>query len=681
MVKNMVRYLKVYFYCIFVLFILLFLFNNNTFGQEHPGDINNDDSIDLIDAVLTFPILSGQFTNDLNLDISAEINGDNKIGIQESIFILQSASGQRSEGQSSNAYLSDLSISSGPLLPAFNPDLPFFAAQIEYSVYEITLTPTAEDLNLGLNIINIVVTAQDSTIQTYTINALRQEIPSEVNAYLENLTITQGALNEPFNPDILNYTANVAEDIAQINITATTYSNTASLMINNVIVPSGSSSAPIDIDLGENNPISIIVISEDGSITRGYNISVTRGGSADLSTNAFLSGLALSDVPLKESFFPVLFNYSAIAANTLSSIRVTPETADPDATITINGSAVVSGQPSLPINLVEGENTISIEVTAQDPGVTQTYDIIVTREGTGPSSNANLSGLVLSETHLTTTFTPGILTYTANVLNYVEHITVSPTAANPSALITVNGSPVISGQASVPINLLMGDNLIVATVTAEDGTTIQTYTINVSRHGAPTGVAATVYVVDAPASSAFEFETLPAALEYLSTTLTTDQLGEIRIQTTQPMAVDELNFACNVIITLDPGASTTIVGPGTHALSINAGGSLDISGLNFVNTAGFVINSSVGLSATGSHFSGDTLINVGSGAASLSTRSTLAVRSTAGTGFVSKDLSFNEGLISGGLNVSAAGATQKDIEVTNTKATVMGVSGTFTESS
>jgi hypothetical protein len=595
---NMMRSFKVYFLSFLVIFILLS--TTTAFGGD-PGDINNDGTVDLADGVLPLPILSGQPTDGLNINISADVNGDGLIGFQEAAFALQWAAELRGGQPNSDATLSGLTFCCGTLTPSFHPD---------------TLT----------------------------------------------------------------YTITVPTDTDQVTLTAMTQETSALVMINSTLVTSGKPCPPISLVEGENDPIIILVMAEDGSTTKVYQLIVTRGEAPELATNAFLSGLVLSDASLNESFFPVLFNYSAIVANNLNSIRITPETDDPDATLTINGAAAVSGQPSLPINLLEGENRISVEVTAQDPGVTQTYSIIVTREGTGSSSNANLSGITLSETHLTTPFTPGILTYTANVLNYVEHIAVSPTAANPSAAITINGNPLVSGQPSPPIDLVIGDNLIAVTVAAQDGT-LQTYTINIARHGAPTGVAATVYVVDAPASLPHEFETLPAALEYLSTNLTPDQLGEIRIQTTQPMAVDALNFSCNIIITLDPGAATTIIGPGTSPLAINAGGSFDISGLNFVNLAGFVINSSVGLAATGSNFSADTLINVGSYATSLSARSDLAVRSTAGTGFVSKDLSFNEGQISGGLNVSAAGATQKNIEVTNTQASFMGVSGTFTESS
>ena len=700
MVKNMRRAFKVNFFGIFVIFLLLS--TTSVSGDENSGNVNNDDTVDLVDAILTLPILSGQFTNDLDININADVNEDDQIGLPETIFVLQSVSELRGEQPGNNADLALLTFCGGALYPVFNPETPFYFADVVNSVSEVTLTATAADpnasitingiaatsgqisapvhVNVGLNPILIVVTAEDGiTTRTYTVNVFREEADPTANAYLSDLTLSAGTITPSFHPDTLTYTANVPIDIDEITITATTQENSALIMINGTPVPSGTSSAPISLVEGENPLITILVMAEDNSTTKIYGMVVTRGDIQELSTNAFLEGLSLSEAPLNESFFQILFNYTATVANETSSICVTPETDDPNATVTVNGTAVVSGQSSLPIDLSEGENTIFVEVTAQDTEITRTYDIIVTREESGPSHNADVSSLILSETQLNPSFAPGIFTYTATVLNYVDQITVNPTASNPSASITVNDSPVDSGQASAPIALLIGDNLITVTVTAQDGTSLQIYTINIFRHGAPAGVAATVYVVNAPASSANEFETLPAALEYLSNTLTVEQLGEIRIQTTQPMAVEELNFTCNVIITLDPGASTTITGPGINALVINANGSFDISGLNFVNTGGFIINSNAGFASTGSYFSGDTLINVGSSVGSLSTRSTMATRSTAGT--VSKDLSFTAGLISGGLNVSAVGTTQKDIEVSNTKASFMGFSGTFTEAS
>lgn len=107
------------------------------------------------------------------------------------------------------------------------------------------------------------------------------------------------------------------------------------------------------------------------------------------STNANLSDLALDQgCTLTPVFTPGGTSYSAAAAYQVSSIKVTPSTADSHATTTVNGAMVASGHASQAINLNVGNNVISIVVTAQD-GTTKTYTITVTRapESSGGSSS------------------------------------------------------------------------------------------------------------------------------------------------------------------------------------------------------------------------------------------------------------------------------------------------------
>jgi hypothetical protein len=59
-------------------------------------------------------------------------------------------------------------------------------------------------------------------------------------------------------------------------------------------------------------------------------------------------------------------------------------------------------------------------------------------------------------------------------------VTVTPTASDPGASITVNGSAVTSGQASGAISLLVGSNTITTVVTAVD-TTTKTYIVIITR--------------------------------------------------------------------------------------------------------------------------------------------------------------------------------------------------------
>lgn len=100
------------------------------------------------------------------------------------------------------------------------------------------------------------------------------------------------------------------------------------------------------------------------------------------------------------------------------------------------------------------------------------------------SSNANLSNLTISAGSLSPAFGGGTIGYTDLVLNPATSITVTPTLADNTASVKVNGTAVVNGNASGAIALAVGSgNVINLVVTAQDGTTTKTYTITVSRLG------------------------------------------------------------------------------------------------------------------------------------------------------------------------------------------------------
>lgn len=103
------------------------------------------------------------------------------------------------------------------------------------------------------------------------------------------------------------------------------------------------------------------------------------------------------------------------------------------------------------------------------------------------SSNANLSSLTISAGTLAPTFATATTAYTASVSNATTTVTVTPTKADANATIQVRvnaGSyaTVNSGSASASLALNVGSNTIDVKVTAENGTTINTYTITVTRN-------------------------------------------------------------------------------------------------------------------------------------------------------------------------------------------------------
>jgi hypothetical protein len=98
----------------------------------------------------------------------------------------------------------------------------------------------------------------------------------------------------------------------------------------------------------------------------------------DASSNANLSGLALSSGTLTPAFDPAVTSYTDSVAHDISNITVTPTPQDGSANVLVNGQPVAGGSQSGPIGLLVGENTITVLVTAQDNS-TKEYVIIVSR--------------------------------------------------------------------------------------------------------------------------------------------------------------------------------------------------------------------------------------------------------------------------------------------------------------
>ncbi len=96
------------------------------------------------------------------------------------------------------------------------------------------------------------------------------------------------------------------------------------------------------------------------------------------SSNANLASLTLSAGTLSPVFAAGTTSYTAAVTSATTSVTITPVVADASATVTVNGTAVTSGNASQDISLNIGDNTITTLVTAQD-GSTKTYTINITR--------------------------------------------------------------------------------------------------------------------------------------------------------------------------------------------------------------------------------------------------------------------------------------------------------------
>jgi gliding motility-associated-like protein len=104
----------------------------------------------------------------------------------------------------------------------------------------------------------------------------------------------------------------------------------------------------------------------------------------DAKITADLSGITLSDGTLSPVFSSTITNYTGSVENAIDSIAISPILSDFLASMSINGTAVVSGISSAKMPLLIGSNLFTILVTGRDGQTSKTYSITVTRASVFP---------------------------------------------------------------------------------------------------------------------------------------------------------------------------------------------------------------------------------------------------------------------------------------------------------
>ena len=136
-------------------------------------------------------------------------------------------------------------------------------------------------------------------------------------------------------------------------------------------------------------------------------------------------------------------------------------------------TGIISGIPSM-------AGTYPVTVYARNSNTVLTGSAVINIIIAG-SGDASLSSLAVSSGNLSPVFSSSTTSYMYSVDNSVSSLAVTPTVNQVNALVKVNGVTVTSGQPSTSINLSVGSNTISVLVTAENGTTTNTYTISVTR--------------------------------------------------------------------------------------------------------------------------------------------------------------------------------------------------------
>ena len=161
-------------------------------------------------------------------------------------------------------------------------------------------------------------------------------------------------------------------------------------------------------------------------------------------------------------------NYTGAVATTTAVTTVTAIANHAQASVSILPADAASATAGHQVALDEGNNTITITVTAAN-GSIKNYTVAVTRPPR--SGDNNLQSLSVSDAALRPAFLPIGTHYTANVDHAVAATTVTASARHPAATLALSPPDADANTIGHQVVLSEGNNIITVTVTASNGDT------------------------------------------------------------------------------------------------------------------------------------------------------------------------------------------------------------------
>ena len=334
-------------------------------------------------------------------------------------------------------------------------------------------------LQAGQSIVG-AVSGLDAVLEHARVDVLRDHNVNGTltggDARLSALSLSRITLDQTFARNLTEYTASA--DVAATTVTASPVQSGAGAAIDPADADAGTAGHQVTLDAGENT-ITVTVTSSNGNGTRTSTITVDRAATVD-SNDATLSALTVDGTSVT-NFAAATTAYTHNVENSVARVTVAASATDSNAIVEYLPADADSGTSGHQVDLVEGDNTVTVTVTAED-GTTKTYTLTIKRAEPAASSDADLSALTIDGTSVTN-FAAGTIDYTHNVENSVAQVTVAATKSHSSAGVEYSPADADTGTAGHQVDLTAGVTTVTVTVTAEDGTTTTTYTVTVNRAG------------------------------------------------------------------------------------------------------------------------------------------------------------------------------------------------------
>ena len=181
------------------------------------------------------------------------------------------------------------------------------------------------------------------------------------------------------------------------------------------------------------------------------------------SSNAMLSGLTVDIEGLSPEFNKDTDNYTLQVGSDVEAIQITATPEDENATVQVQGNE----------NLQEGENTVTITVTAED-GTTKVYTITVNKGNVEQVASLGLSTLTIDGIDMENVFSPTTYEYTIEVNQDVTQLDITAEANEEGATVEIVGNQ----------DFQEGENIVSIIVKSADGEETVTYQLTINKNTA-----------------------------------------------------------------------------------------------------------------------------------------------------------------------------------------------------
>ena len=323
-----------------------------------------------------------------------------------------------------------------------------------------------------------------------TAKGARNDVPTTLSA----LSLSGADLTPAFASDVFMYQASVATDVAQVTITATPSAAGATLLLIPADADALQTGHQVNLGAAGSETAIVVIVSNPAGQLNSYLVTVLRPLPTTPTT---LQSLVVEGHELSPAFAADAQLYQVAAEAHVSQVTLTAvataatatiQFVPPDADANAPGHQIALGSPGI-------QTTTPIAIIISSPGVAAhtTYAITITRAAPDPS-DAALSSLSLDGHTLTPAFDAETSDYALTVAAASDSVTLTAVSSSPNASLSVSppdADPLAPGHqiqlAAIESGQPPSLTSATVTVTSEDVSATQTYTITITRSTPVTG--------------------------------------------------------------------------------------------------------------------------------------------------------------------------------------------------